>query len=677
MPGGRGGPERRSEPPEWGGAGGWTVPGYTYVRDLGAGRSGWVVLAKDDVTQTPVAIKYLRAGAAPLDRLAAAAGSLSRLEDPNLVLFYEYAESPYGDGAIVTEYVEGISLRRLLAANEGRGIGPTAALSVLSGSLLALAALHGAGLAHGVYKPENVLIAADGTVKLGDVGVGDAPPYQAPERALSAAADLYAATTVFVECLAGAHAMPEPFRGIVAAGLAADPGRRPASAAAYLTELDETATAAYGSSWERTGRAGLAEQAAAVAARMPSQAAPTPAPAYEQEQEQGRERGREPTADEMTTRWDPTPSGSVPHPRDRHERAPFEPLPYEPAPHESPPHEPPQHEPAPHQPAAGRRPPYEPAPPAERLESARPPFEPAGYEAGPFEPRAYEPSTYDPGAYGPGAYDAPGRPPARRSPPRSRTGIRIAIGASVAVVLGIGALWYVAAGRNSPDPAAHAQATSSSPESGPPRPPARPAELARAISKAVAARRTATFTYRTAGVAAQGMLKFAAGSATAYDMNLTPLAGARPDRRRPASRVILVGDRAYVERDGWRSYSVTRAEQATGQGQRLYATLAVDTRQSSSVYNILALLRSSTKIKQSGLTYRGVAPLSRLAREQTVADLYARAPRRAVVSFTLEMAQSLLPRRLTVSIKAPGGRQRTYRTTYTGWGHGPPIVPPR
>jgi hypothetical protein len=122
---------------------------------------------------------------------------------------------------------------------------------------------------------------------------------------------------------------------------------------------------------------------------------------------------------------------------------------------------------------------------------------------------------------------------------------------------------------------------------------------------------------------------------------------------------------------------VTRAEQATGQGQRLYATLAVDTRQSSSVYNILALLRSSTKIKQSGLTYRGVAPLSRLAREQTVADLYARAPRRAVVSFTLEMAQSLLPRRLTVSIKAPGGRQRTYRTTYTGWGHGPPIVPPR
>jgi hypothetical protein len=140
--------------------------------------------------------------------------------------------------------------------------------------------------------------------------------------------------------------------------------------------------------------------------------------------------------------------------------------------------------------------------------------------------------------------------------------------------------------------------------------------------------------------------------------------------------VILVGNRAYVARGEWQAYPATRAEQATGQG-RLYATLAVDTRQSSSVYNILALLRSSTKVKQSGLTYRGVATPARLARERTVADLYARAPHGAVVSYTLEMAQNLLPRRLTVSVKSPGGRQRTYRTTYTGWGHGPPIVPPR
>jgi serine/threonine-protein kinase len=651
---------------------------------VGAGRSGRVVLAVDDVTQTPVAIKYLRAGAAARDRLAAAAGPLSRLEDPNLVLFYEYAESPDGGVAIVTEYVEGISLRRLLAASEGRGVGPTAALSVLSGSLLALAALHGAGLAHGVYKPENVLINANGTIKIGDVGVGDAPPYQAPERAASAAADLYAATTVFVECLAGAKAMPEPFRALVAAGLAADPGRRPASAAAYLAELDETATAAYGASWERTGRAGLAEQAATLAASMAAAPAPTPRPEPAPEREPAAaDRGvaaaeffaAEPAADEMTTPFEPAPPdaarpGAVPpdpapRPHARPEPDPFERAPFEPAAHEHAPRGPARHEHA----------------PAERAARERPPFDPAAYEAGPeagpYEPGPDERGGYEPGVYGPGAYEAAGGPRGRRPATRSRMGIRIAIGAGVAVVVGIGALWYVVSGRSSPDSAAHAKATSSPPVAGPPRPPARPAELARAISKAVAARRTATFTYRTAGVAAQGMLKFAAGSATAYDMNLTPLAGARPDRRHPVSRVILLGNRAYVARGGWRSYPVTRAERPAGQGQRLYATLAVDTRQSSSVYNILALLRSSTKVKQSGLTYRGVAPLSRLAREQTVADLYTRAPARAVVSYTLEMAQSLLPRRLTVSIKAPGGRQRTFRTTYTGWGHGPPIVPPR
>ncbi|HEU5155450.1 MAG TPA: protein kinase [Streptosporangiaceae bacterium] len=633
MSDGRGGPAGRSGPADRGGAASWTVPGYTHVRDLGAGRSGRVTLAVDDVTQTPVAIKYLRGAAAPGDRLAADAGPLSRLEDPNLVQFYEYAESPDGGRAVVIEYVEGVSLRRLLA--RGRGIGPEAALSVLSGSLLALAALHGAGLVHGSYKPENVLIAADGTVKVGDVGVGDAPPYRAPEGETSPAADLYAATTVFVECLAGAHAVPEPFRAIVFAGLAADPERRPASAAAFLTDLDETAAAMFGPSWDRTGRDGLAEQVAAVAAD------PDPDPRAPDSPPEAAPGPPEPVGDVRGG----DPAGTYPHETPAHGTTPFEPAPHDPAPYDSASYEPARHE-------------------------ARP------YESARYDPRSYESVAYELGAYGPGEGDeATGHGP-RRPPPYSRTGVRIAIGAGVAVILAIGAGWYALSNRGSPDTAAHAQATSSPSPTERTRPPARPGELARAISKAVAARRTATFTYRTAGAAAQGMLKFTAGSATAYDMNLTPLAGAHPDRRHPVSRVILVGDRAYVARGGWRSFPASRVKRAGGQG-RFYATLAVDTRDSSSVYNILALLRSSTKVRRTGLTYRGVASLSRLARERAVADLYARAPRGAVVGFTLEMGQNLLPRQLTVSIKAPGGRQRTYRTTYTGWGHGPSIVPPR
>ena len=145
----------------------------------------------------------------------------------------------------------------------------------------------------------------------------------------------------------------------------------------------------------------------------------------------------------------------------------------------------------------------------------------------------------------------------------------------------------------------------------------------------------------------------------------------------------MLGDRVYVARGGWKTYSATAAATANAAAKqprdagRLYAALAAGTRQSTSVYDILALLRATTKMRRTGLTYRGVAALPRLARERTVAGLYARAPRGAVVGYALEMGQNLLPRQLVVTIRARDGRQWTYRTTYTGWAQGPPIAPPR
>jgi tRNA A-37 threonylcarbamoyl transferase component Bud32 len=663
VPGGRGDPRDRPGPADWGSAAGWTVPGYTHVRELGAGRAGWVVLAVDDVTQTPVAIKYLRDDAEFRYRRNASAGPLSRLEDPNLVQVYEYAESPDGDGAaIVTEYVEGISLRRLLAAR--RGLDPEAALSVLGDSLLALAALHGAGLAHGAYKPENVLIAADGTAKLGDAGIGDAPPYWAPEQEESPAADLFAATTVFVECLPGARAVPDQFRAIVTAGLAPDPSRRPPSAAAFLTELDEAATGVFGSSWERTGRARLAGHAAEAADIVDAAAGTVGGPHVPHPREPEPEPRPGPSPKPHATGSAGPERGRPP----RREKAPFERAVYQPTPFDTGPFEPVPYDAGPYDAGSYDPSPYDPSP----FDTGS--FEPVQADTGSFERTPHPPGPYARGSYEAGLYEA-APPDPRRSPPRSRTGVRIAIGASAAMILVIGAGWYALANRSSSHRTANAQATSPTPGTERPRPPTRPGELARAISKAVSARRTATFTYRAAGVAAQGTLKFAAGSATAYDMNLTPLAGAHPDPRHPVSRVILFGNRAYVARGGWKSYPLTTAERR-GEPGRLYVSLAASTRESSSVYDILALLRSSAKVRRAGLTYRGVANLARLAHERTVAELYAPAPRGAVVGYTLDMAQNLLPRQLTVTIKTPGGRQRIFRTTYTGWGHGPPIVPP-
>ena len=64
--------------------------------------------------------------------------------------------------------------------------------------------------------------------------------------------------------------MPEPLRPLVAAGLAKDPGDRPADGTALVAELRAVAGGAYGPDWEDRGRSGLAAAALLLAALWPS-----------------------------------------------------------------------------------------------------------------------------------------------------------------------------------------------------------------------------------------------------------------------------------------------------------------------------------------------------------------------------------------------------------------------
>src|SRR5664279_1007559 len=144
--------------------GDWMVPGYAYVSELGSGASGRVVRATHEETGTPVAIKYLsdamRSDTSFIAGFRAEAQLLNTFASAYVVRLYEYVEDARG-AAIVMELVDGVSLRALLK-QEGP-TGPEAALTVMKGSLLGLAAAHAAGVVHRDYKPDNVLIAADGS----------------------------------------------------------------------------------------------------------------------------------------------------------------------------------------------------------------------------------------------------------------------------------------------------------------------------------------------------------------------------------------------------------------------------------------------------------------------------------------------------------------------------------
>ncbi|MDN5744340.1 MAG: PASTA domain-containing protein, partial [Nocardioidaceae bacterium] len=184
---------------------------------------------------------------------------------------------------LVMEYVPGHTLRDTIA--EEAPMGPARALALLDPVLSALAAAHRAGLVHRDVKPENVLIANDGRVKVADFGLAKAVTaetqhttthgvligtvsYLAPELVIEqqsdARADVYAVGVMCFELLTGTkphtgetpiaiayrhvhHDVPAPsslIPGIpdyvdafVARATTRDPSLRPADAGVLLHHL--------------------------------------------------------------------------------------------------------------------------------------------------------------------------------------------------------------------------------------------------------------------------------------------------------------------------------------------------------------------------------------------------------------------------------------------------------
>jgi eukaryotic-like serine/threonine-protein kinase len=280
----------------------WTVPGYADDRELGHGVSGRVVAAVSEATGQPVAIKYLNDNLVRdtefLGEFRADTERLISLDAPHAASVFDYVEQPGGGAAVVTELIDGVSLRKMLRHGP---LGAKAALVVFKDSLLGLAAAHSRRVAHRDVKPDNVLVDANGWCTLTDFGLAvktdkqmpaaGTPEYMAPELWNGSpnlpATDMYAATIVLCESLTGKppfsgrlvslreqHEVMEvplgaydpPLRDLIGWGLAKYSDRRPPSARVFVNELDQRALAAYGPNWEDEGRRELADRAARVLA---------------------------------------------------------------------------------------------------------------------------------------------------------------------------------------------------------------------------------------------------------------------------------------------------------------------------------------------------------------------------------------------------------------------------
>jgi len=139
---------------------------------LGEGETGSVFRAVQTSTGRLVAIKILAPSVSQdpeaLQRFLNEAYLCAKIKHPNLIPIYRVAtcEGLYYQ---VMELVTGGSVRELLE-REGR-LSESAALALTADAAAGLSAAHAAGVLHRDVKPENMLLTAQGRVKIADLGI--------------------------------------------------------------------------------------------------------------------------------------------------------------------------------------------------------------------------------------------------------------------------------------------------------------------------------------------------------------------------------------------------------------------------------------------------------------------------------------------------------------------------
>ncbi|NUP59973.1 MAG: Stk1 family PASTA domain-containing Ser/Thr kinase, partial [Pseudarthrobacter sp.] len=202
---------------------------YAVTSRLARGGMSTVYLAVDQRLDREVALKVLHPHLAAdenfLGRLGREAKAAARLSHPHVVGVLDQGSDGH-TAYLVMEYIKGHTLRDVV--RDRGALAPRLALALIDPVVEGLGAAHAAGFIHRDVKPENVLIADDGRIKIGDFGLARAVTsstssgaligtvaYISPELVLGkpadARSDVYAVGIMLYEMLTG----QQPFEGEV------------------------------------------------------------------------------------------------------------------------------------------------------------------------------------------------------------------------------------------------------------------------------------------------------------------------------------------------------------------------------------------------------------------------------------------------------------------------------
>jgi serine/threonine-protein kinase len=198
---------------------------YEIISELGQGAMGVVYKATDPLIDRGVAIKTINLGLALEDRdeyegrFYQEAKAAGRLSHPNIVTIYDVGKS--GDVAyIAMEFLQGRELREIL--NDSQTLPVERVLDIVIQVALGLTYAHEHGIVHRDVKPANVMVGADGHVKITDFGIArmesasvrtqtgmilGSPKYMSPEQVMGKVidqrSDIFSLGVMLYEMLTG------------------------------------------------------------------------------------------------------------------------------------------------------------------------------------------------------------------------------------------------------------------------------------------------------------------------------------------------------------------------------------------------------------------------------------------------------------------------------------------